>query len=189
MPSFHSPWQLFVPRIQPKHRHWLNDTGSLTKKIKSCSTNFSVICVQQGHASLQQSEQKCIKLPLGRKVLQRQVLLLSNNKPVVFAHTITQINRAQQDWHFLKTLGNKALGAALFSDPLVYRVRFEYTKINARDFLYQSTMTALEKEGLPHSLPEYLWARRCIFKKKGKPLSNLMVSEVMLPAIYMLTPP
>lgn len=146
MTTLHSPWQLCVPRIQASHRHWLLDAGSLTKKIQSCNKKFSVVCIQQAYASLQQSEQSCIGLPRGRKILQRQVLLLSNNKPVVFAHTITQINRAQQDWHFLKTLGNKALGTALFSNPLVYRTRFEYTKINARDFLYKATMDALKRK-------------------------------------------
>lgn len=188
MTALHSPWQSFVPRIDPRHRHWLVDAGSLTKKIKSCHADFSVIRVQQEHAALQQSEQYCLNLTRGQRILQRQVLLLSGDVPVVFAHTVTDLSRVRRDWHFFNTLGNKALGVTLFSNPMVYREGFEYTRLSSHDRLYQAASHALLNAGLPQELPSHLWARRCVFKQKNKMLSRMMVTEVMLPAIYELKP-
>ena len=46
--SQQSPWQTYVPRIEPHHRHWLTDTGSLTLKLKRHSDQFQVIRTFQG---------------------------------------------------------------------------------------------------------------------------------------------
>ena len=186
MTARHSPWQSAVPRIERTHRHWLTGAGSLTQKLKSHSSEFAVIRIHQKRAPLQQSEHLNLQLPRARRVLQRQVLLLCDGVPVVFAHTVTDFARATKDWHFFNALGNRSLGMTLFANPLIHRLTFEYTRLTTHDFLYQSAMSALHQAGFNSALPVHLWARRSVFSHRRHPNSRMMVTEVMLPAVYLL---
>ncbi|MGL4767347.1 MAG: chorismate--pyruvate lyase family protein [Formosimonas sp.] len=188
MTALHSPWQTAVPRIHPRHRHWLTGQGSLTAKLKAHSQHFAVVRIMQAHSALQQSETHPLHLPHQHRVVQRQVLLLCDEQPVVFAHTVTDAHRVSRDWPFFNALGNRALGVMLFADPLIHRVRFEYTRLAARDELYQAATRALRQAGFAGDLPAHLWARRCVFSHRRRPMSRMMVTEVMLPAVYALKP-
>ncbi|TDR28842.1 chorismate--pyruvate lyase family protein [Hydromonas duriensis] len=184
--SLHSPWQRHVPQIQRKHQHWLTDTGSLTQKLKNHCEQFVVQRVRQNRAFLNLSETKSLCLPLGRRILQRQVLLICDDSPVVFAHTVTALERAGRDWPFFNQLGNRALGLTLFANPLVCRSDFEYTRICAQDALYQIAQTALHTHHFKVNLPRHIWARRCLFQHVRHQNSRMMVTELMLPEIYQL---
>ena len=186
--ALHSPWQANVPRIAGNHQHWLTDNGSLTQKLKRHSSAFGVIRLNQSRAPLQQSETIAIALPRARRVLQRQVLLLCNGVPAVFAHTVTPLETASHDWPFFNRLGNRALGIALFSTPLIFRQKFEYTRLSQADALYQAAINGLKKNGFKIDLPTHLWARRCVFSHARRPNSRMMVTEVMLPTVYKLKP-
>lgn len=135
-----------------------------------------------------QSESRNLRMPRARRVLERQVLLLCDAQPTVFAHTVTDVARVSRDWPFFNGLGNRALGVALFANPLIQRIAFEYTRLNAADWLYIATQKALCQSGFASDLPVYLWARRSVFTHSRRPNSRMMVTEVMLPAVYMLQP-
>lgn len=184
MPSLYSPWQSYVPRIDRIHRHWLTDTGSLTKKLKEHSQKFTVIRQAQRLAPTSLSESEAINMPNRRRTWQRDVLLLCDGIPVVYAHTITPLESVSRDWPFFKRLGNQALGVALFATPLIQRGRFEYTRLNEKDPLYQSAQAAVTQYGLV--LPKHIWARRCIFHHSRHKNSCMMVTEIMLPPVYKL---
>lgn len=187
MTALHSPWQTAVPRIHRQHRHWLTGTGSLTQKLKAHCQNFTVIRIQQNHAPLQQAESAHLRLPRTRRIVQRQVLLLCDGTPTVFAHTVTDAARVSMDWHFFNGLGNRALGVALFANPLIERLIFEYTRLSTHDALYVAAAAALCQSGFNDQLPPHLWARRCVFGQRRRPNSRMMVTEVMLPAVYALS--
>lgn len=187
MTALHSPWQSAVPRIHRPHRHWLTGAGSLTQKLKAHSHTFSVIRIHQKHAPLQQSECANLHLPRGKQILQRQVVLLCDGAPAVFAHTVTDAARVSADWPFFNGLGSRALGVALFANPLIHRLSFEYTRLNAHDTLYLAAAAALRQSGFNDALPPHLWARRCVFTQRRRPNSRMMVTEVMLPAVYTLS--
>ena len=182
MSSLHSPWQTYVPRIRRAHRHWLTDTGSLTQKLKEHSLNFAVERRGQYHSPVPLTESQAIHMPLTRQVWQRDVVLLCNGTPVVYAHTVTPLETVSRDWPFFKRLGNKALGVALFANQLIHRAPFEFTRLCARDELYQSAQKALHSHGI--TLPRHIWARRCVFHNIRQADSRMMVTEIMLPAIY-----
>lgn len=186
--AVHSPWQHHVPRIDLSHSHWLTDSGSLTQKLKKHCQHFSVQRINQQPSPLSLSETAPMRLPYGRSVLQRQVLLICNNMPAVFAHTVTPIEPVGRDWPFFNQLGNRALGIALFSNPLIRRVSFEYTRLRAQDALYQMAQKALNQHSFNITLPPHLWARRCVFIHTRHTNSRMMVTEVMLPSIYTLQP-
>ena len=186
--ALHSPWQQHVPRIASIHSHWLTDPGSLTQKLKNHCQCFTVQRINQVSAPLHLSETVAMKLPRTRHVLQRQVLLICNGAPAVFAHTVTPMASVSRDWPFFNQLGNRALGVALFANPLIQRISFEYTRLCAHDALYQMAQTALQQNGHAADLPPHLWARRCVFTHSRRPNSRMMVTEVMLPEVYGLKP-
>lgn len=182
----HSPWQRYVPRINRSHRHWLTDTGSLTRKLKNHSQHFAVELQGQYHAPVSLAEYQAIDIPLAQQVWQRDVLLLCDDVPVVYGHTVTPCERVSRDWPFFNGLGTQALGSALFNDPLIQRAHFEFTRLSPKDELYQQIARATLTHGI--NLPPHLWARRCVFHHQRRPHSRIMVSEVMLPALYKLKP-
>ncbi len=180
-------WQKNILQVQPSQRHWLVDAGSLTLKLKKHCAQFQVTRINQTRAPLQLSEQAPLQRPTGRTILQRQVLLHCDGAPVVFAHTVTSIERVGRDWPFFNALGNKALGLALFSNPLIYRNPFEYAHLKSSDWLYQAAAQALRQSSFPYNLPATLLARRAVFQHEKHANSRMMVTEVMLPSVFLLT--
>jgi chorismate--pyruvate lyase len=81
-------------------------------------------------------------------------------------------------WLGLRRLGNKPLGAALFSDPKVTRTPLEYKKINRQHALYRQAIKYLVEP------PKDLWARRSVFQLNSVFNRHvIMVTEVFLPNI------
>lgn len=186
MSASQSPWQSYTPRIEPHHRHWLTDSGSLTLKLKRHCEQFQVIRAFQGSSSLHLSEQAPLQLRLRERIISRNVLLCCDQQPVVFGHTVTALSTLKRHWPFFNSLGQKALGLALFFNPLIERQAFEFTRLSAHDMLYRLTDQSLKAEGFKITLPQHLWARRCLFTHHQYPGSKMMVTEVMLPAVYEL---
>ena len=52
--------------------------------------------------------------------------------------------------------------------------------------LYRLVNHALKTKGFDSQLPQHLWARRCVFTHRQHSNSKMMVTEVMLPAVYEL---
>ena len=102
--SQQSPWQTYVPRIEPHHRHWLTDTGSLTLKLKRHSDQFQIIRTFQGASKLHLSEQSPLQLRLTEQVISRNVLLCCDQHPVVFGPTVTARATLKKHWHSLDYL-------------------------------------------------------------------------------------
>lgn len=184
--SQQSPWQTYVPRIEHHHRHWLTDAGSLTLKLKRHSHDFRVIRTHQAPSALHLSEQAPLQLRLAERVMSRNVILCCDNRPVVFGHTVTALDTLKRHWPFFNGLGQKALGLALFFNPLIQRQAFEFTRLSPHDMLYKLAQDALVQHGFNAQLPAHLWARRCVFTHLRQPDSRMMVTEVMLPTVYAL---
>lgn len=104
----------------------------------------------------------------------REVLLLCNEVPVVFAHSILPLAGLRGGWNGITRLGSRSLGEALFSNHRIERQPLAYRCVRRDHPLYraaarQATVTARR-----------LWARRSVFCLNGHPL---LVTEVFLPAI------
>jgi chorismate--pyruvate lyase len=107
----------------------------------------------------------------------REVVLLADDVPVVFAHSIVAPDDLKGAWRSIGRLGNRPLAAALFADPRVRRYALEYRRIDRRHPLHARLKDASVV------LPPMLWARRSLFRLRGRPL---LVTEVFLPAILAL---
>ncbi len=111
---------------------------------------------------------------------QREVLLLADGEPVVFARSLVAATAIPAAWHLLHGLGGRPLATVLFDDPRVRRSPLEAARLDARDPRWHHAAAALGEPALPP-----LWARRSAFRRHGAPL---LVTEVFLPAIRRLNP-
>jgi chorismate--pyruvate lyase len=156
---------------------WLIDRGSLTARLQQRYANFVVKPVAMKYAKPIQDE-VALFYESGYKVaLIREVLLMGNNQPVVFAHSVLPRASLRGEWCDLGKLGSKPLGAILFANPKVKRTPLSYKKLTPNHALYKRAALYLQQA------PSYLWARRSIFSLN---CANIMVTEVFLP--HIITP-
>ena len=104
----------------------------------------------------------------------RQVQLLCDGRPWVFARTVIPVRTLSGAERRLARLGNRPLGAFLFADPGMSRGAVELARIGN-----EHAMFAEATSGIVDS-PAEIWGRRSVFRIGGKPL---LVTEVFLPAV------
>lgn len=97
---------------------------------------------------------------------------MSNQRALVFAHSVFPRESLRGSWQAVGRLGNQPLGASLFANPRVQRTTLSYKKLSRHHLLYQHATQSLEDR------PAYLWARRSVFSLLG---AKVMVTEVFLP--------
>lgn len=173
----HARWHAQINGVQAPQqmRHWLIDTMSLTQKLTERCSAFSVQRLMQENALILADEQNLLALRRRSMVQQREVFLLCDEIPVVYAHTIVPLTATASDWPFFNSLGNRSLGSTLFGDPCVQRGKLEYARLGARHPLVLRASFALRT---PLFWP--LFARRCLYQRnKGL----LLVTELFLPSI------
>lgn len=161
-------------------RPWLTDRGSLTQRLQARSPRFRVERLSQGLARPHRDECAPLGLIPGRVAMVREVLLKNGDTPLVFAHSVIPQSGLAGPWTRLAGLGNRPLGAALFSNPRIDRHALEFKQVDRRHPLYRLAA--------PHAAraPASLWARRSLFSLAGHPI---LVTEVFLPATLELQGP
>ena len=153
------------------YRKWLIDSGSLTARLKARYTDFAVRPVAVKYAKAINDEAALLHLPAYKTALIREVLLVGNNQPVVFAHSVLPRASLRGAWNGLGRLGNKPLGATLFANPKVRRTPLKYKKLPCH---HPISMQVAEHM---HTSPKALWARRSIFSLN---CARILVTEVFL---------
>jgi chorismate--pyruvate lyase len=166
-----------APVAAGPYRPWLRDRGSLTARIARRCPGVHVRVVFQGMRRPDRDERFLFADRGRRRVLVREVFLYCHDTPVVFAHTVVDARHVRGPWRSVTTLGNRPLGAALFSDPRVERHHLRQRKIGWHHELHRR---------LSRFVPAHtgsLWARRSLFRRDDSPI---LVTEVFLPAILRL---
>lgn len=153
---------------------WLADPGSLTARIVARCERFRVQVLRETRALPFPDEHHLIKLPTRRYAWLREVLLIADEVPVVFAHSILAPHDLTGAWHMARAIGCRPLGAALFADPGISRGPLHAARLTPAHPLHRHAATALGA-----TLPT-VWARRSRFCRQGRPL---LVTEVFLPGI------
>jgi chorismate--pyruvate lyase len=152
-------------------RSWLVDNGSLTARLKARYTGFSVQTVALKNAKALIDEPVLLKLKAYQHAQIREVVLMGNNQPVVFAHSVLPHASLRGAWRGLGKLGNKPLGAALFANPRVKRTPLEYKKLSCHHPI------SMRVAGHVPNAPKLLWARRSVFQLN---CARILVTEVFL---------
>jgi len=164
-------------------RPWLTDSASLTSRIRARCTRFSVRVLAQRLGAAQLDEAVFLGLNPGERVWVREVLLLADDRPVVFARSLLPRRNLRGAWNLFHGMGARPLGAALFADPAISRAPLTCKRFDARDARYHRARSALAEHDAAASMPRDVWARRSLFRRHGR---ALMVSEFFLPAIFEL---
>ena len=163
-----------------KLQFWLIDNGSLTARLQQRFSTFAVEPIAVKYAKLIQDEAALLRQPNDQVALIREVLLMGDNQPVVFAHSVLPRASLRGEWNGLGRLGNKPLGATLFANPKVKRTPLSFKKLTPNHALYQHATRHLTQNPDVRK-PSHLWARRSIFSLS---CANIMVTEVFLPQLF-----
>lgn len=102
----------------------------------------------------------------------REVQLLGDGQPWVFARTLIPSRTLRGRGRRLTRLGIRPLGEVLFTDPNVRRDSVEMARIAFGHCLHQRAFTDLAES------PDAIWGRRSVFWIAGNPL---LVCEIFLP--------
>lgn len=178
-------WLARPPRatVPAALRPWLTDPGSLTARIRARCACFRVVVLRQSLDLPHPDEVGVLGLRSGVRVWVREVLLLADERPVVFARSILPRDHVSGTWHLFHGIGTRPLGAALFANPAIVRSPLSSTGLDRRDARYHHALAAARPDHDP--APTRLWARRSVFRLGHR---ALLVSECFLPAISELDP-
>lgn len=150
---------------------WLFDASSLTARlIDLCDNDFNVQAISQHWQVIGNEEAAAMSLKDERSALVRQVLLCCGDRPLVYARTVIPKLTAQGARRRYANMGNRPLGAMLFSDRTMRREDVQVAELPAS----HEANKYIESDGP-------VWGRRSVFRVSGKPL---MVSEYFLPELY-----
>jgi chorismate--pyruvate lyase len=170
------PAQTLKHQIKPGILSWLNDQGSLTRRLKShCPRRFKVVLLAEEWGRPEPSEARLLGIPTSQRVLLRQVHLKCDDQLCVYARSVIPLMTLQGRHRRLRFLGNKPLGEYLFSSPSLQRKRIEWSRLTPSSSLYR-----MATAGQPDS-DDPVWGRRSLFMIDGKPL---LVSEFFLPVLF-----
>lgn len=148
---------------------WLQNSGSLTARLISLSEGaFRVEVQRQGLAIPALGEQQALGMKRPALALIREVVLVGEGHPWVFARSVVPITSLCGELRHLRKQNNRPLGAFLFSQPHLQRSPIAVVRISDRHAYVPAKL----------SQGQDLWGRRSIFYLGSKPL---LVSEVFLP--------
>lgn len=170
-------WHPALTAVSHHQRVWLQDRGSLTRRIQVRCNEFRVQPVFQSLSRVYGDEPDVMGLRSGEWALVREVYLYCGQTPVVFAHSVVARKNLRGAWRGLSGLGNKSLGTVLFTNPRIRRTPLQFKKVGSGHFLYDRACSRLPEK------PADLWARRSLFTLHGQ---SILVTEVFLPAILNL---
>ena len=152
---------------------WLQETGSLTKRLRSVYGNDLAVQVLF-HRWKPAFAEECehLQVPHHRYHLIREVLLHVNKMPLVLARTILPAHTIRIAQRNLSHLGTRPLGEVIFAYPDL--------ELRQRDFSLATTTIWSSAVQTQFSVREAIWGRRTVYAIHRQPL---LVSEFFLPGI------
>lgn len=174
------------PRWLPKRRippsaiprdvqSWLFDRDSLTRRVRArCSGCFAVRVLAQELCRPMFNERRVLAMGDHELGVVRQVQLLCDGSPWVFARTVIPLCTLGGPGRRLTRLGTRPLGEMLFANKTMRRFEVQVARIlPTHDLFHAATLNLRSK-------PAEIWGRRSVFHLHDKPL---LVSEVFLPRL------
>ena len=153
---------------------WLLDRGSLTQRLRrACAGRFRVCVLRQGWTRPDRDEARILDLRLDAWAWTREVRLLGDERPWVFARTLIPARTLRGRGRRLTQLGTRPLGHVLFTDPDVRRGPVEIARIMAGQRLHRWAFAGLAEP------PDAIWGRRSVFHIDER--CPLLVCEFFLP--------
>jgi chorismate--pyruvate lyase len=165
---------------------WLQIDGSLSARIAAVSGRLTVRVLRQGAVRLQPAEAALLGCPAGAAAHGREVILLADGAPVVYARSVLQAVHARGTWKAIRGLGNRALADLLFGLPAARRSDFAFARFAPGSVIAATVHRRWhDATGTDWGRRE-VWARCSVFTRRGAPL---LVTECFAPAITGLPAP
>ena len=169
-------WRPVAPGAPAGLVPWLTDHDSLTAAVRARCGDLRVEVLRQGlDRRALPDESVLLGVRPGRRVWVREVALLADGVPWVWARSVARTGDLRTAWRDLAGLGNRSLGAALFADRRVGRGNLLARALSRRDPRGRAAMTRF---GTSSTIR--LWARRSLFCRGH---GRILVTEVFAPAI------
>lgn len=174
-------WRCSLPRTPDNVPllGWLRNRGSLTARLQARG-RFAVHVLRQQLARPTADEARVLGLDSGALAWVREVALTCDARFVVFAHTVLPRRPRGPLSVWLARLGNRSLGALLFSHAGFTRGPMTFQRLDHRHALYAPACAALQ---LAEADSPVLWARRSLFGFAGQ---TVLVSEIFSPRLRQL---
>jgi chorismate lyase len=160
---------------------WLAERGSLTRRLRAGCRRLQLILLRQRAARPLPDELALLRLRRGRYAWVREVLLLADGRPVLYAHSVARFSSIRTAWRPLLRAGLRPVGDAIFDRPGTRRGPIRVRRLAPGHRLHRAASRALASAPAAEAgrLPA-LWARRSPFIHAGE---ALWITEVFLPAI------
>jgi len=153
---------------------WLQDRGSLTARLQSRG-QFALRLRKQNLGIPTFEDARALNIQPNKLAWIREVVLLCDGTPLVFAHTVLPYRPHGPLTGWLARLGNRSLGALLFSRAGFKRGTIECQRLDQRHRLFQPAIAAMHMTKQP---PSNLWARRSRFVFGTQ---SVLVTEIFSP--------
>lgn len=175
-PVFDAAWRVHPPSsCSTRQKDWLTRSGSLTAHLRRLG-RVEVQVRREQQEMAWADEHRALGLPRCLPVWVREVLLVVDAQPYVYARSLTPLIASRTAWQAVRRMGTRPLADLLFRDRSVMRSALASRRIIAQHPLYRRASAAAEP---PPS--HALLARRSVFVRHGAPL---LITECMLPALW-----
>ena len=142
---------------------WLHDRGSLTHRLQALG-QFRVAPQSQRIARPRAEEARLLDLPPRQYALIREVLLLVDDQPLVFARSVLPLASISRQNRVLGHMATHSLGAELFKIPRAVREQVWGARVQLA----------------PALAAEPCWGRQSRFRQRGKRLLGRAIVVVSM---------
>ncbi|MDT8990386.1 chorismate lyase [Curvibacter sp. APW13] len=150
----------------PRTHAWLQVGGSLTAQLRRFGS-VRIVVLHEGLQALWPQERRDLHVACGYV---REVLILVNERPAVWARSATLPHAVKGPWRALANLGSRPLAELLFHDRSISRsaLRCEPVPCCSLDAGHIRRAMVHLPQGLARIAPR--WARSSVFSRHGLPL-------------------
>lgn len=158
-------------------RRWLQAPGSLSARLAASGERFGVQVLNQCRQPLTLDEAQALGVCLGRAGYAREVVLLVDGVPLVFARSVTSHVDSAGAWRALRGLGSRPLADVLFGRSDIVRSPLTFARLAPASRLQRHVLACWQAATGQTSLHTALPARRSVFVRRG---AALLVMEVFV---------
>ena len=151
-----SPWISFekmtILLANENIKSWLIEKGPITKRIKS-EESFKLNLIKDEISAVDDSEKKFLE-ESSDKIKVREVILMGNNIPRVYAKSLIPIRTIENGFSRLGELGTKPLGDILFEKEIFKKTNVVYAQFQDQDSIFWGRKTKYIVKNMPLSVME-----------------------------------
>ena len=133
-------------------KSWLVEKGPITKRIKS-EESFQLNLLKDEISYVEDVEKEFLDM-ISNNIKVREVILMGNNIPRVYAKSLIPIRTIDEGFSKLGKLGTKPLGDILFEKEIFKKTDMVYAQFQNKDSIFWGRKTKYIVKNMPLSVME-----------------------------------